>query len=342
VKFRAFLAAAVVLAMVTSAQAVSLIIMAENSNLTGVDPTLAGYTAYEIGVQVTAADVKAGGNNPVLLVQNLTFTGDGGVNPYQSPDSVDDVTGVQGLISTDSKAAANRVGPSNKSGPAVTLGATTAEDLYTDSWWYSGTASGLLSGIFNSNAKVGTITTNPAADGSGVYAIGQAATNATTLFAAMGTKGIGTTGYIWAPQATGLVPDSGSGTTMLMGAALYGPLGANFLNPSTGTPLDPNHILGDMLVANGGTLTVPLAQIVANGNFSIPSQLNGGSGTFIEVGTQTYNVLGGPAGTDPGAMLLASGQSPGLPILTKTPEPGTFVLAGMGAIGLALAWRRRK
>ena len=67
------------------------------------------------------------------------------------------------------------------------------------------------------------------------------------------------------------------------------------------TPTDPNHVLGNLLVANGGTLTVPLAQIVASGNVAIPSNFAGGAGTFLELGTPIYNVLGGPVGTDPGA-----------------------------------------
>ena len=42
--------------------------------------------------------------------------------------------------------------------------------------------------------------------------------------------------------------------------------------------------MGDLLVANGGTLTVPLAQVIASGNIAMPSP-GGGAGTFLEVGS---------------------------------------------------------
>jgi hypothetical protein len=330
-------AASVVLVSAPPVHALSLVVMAYNNNLTSIDPTLAGYTAYEIGVKFTSFDVAAGtppgSGSPLLGLQNLMFVGDGSSSPYQSPDSVDDVQSVQSqYINPDSKNAANQVGPSNKSGPDVNLGVAnsgvTQEDLFTDSWWFSGSASGVLRGIFNSNAQMGTITTNNAADHSGVYAIGQAATSS---MSAMGTLAVGKTGYVWGPEATGLIPDSGTGTTMEMGSAFFGPIGANYVNPSAGAPFsDPNHILGDMLVANGGTLTVPLAQIVANHNVHIPSAYDGGGGTFLLVGAETRNVLGGPVGTDPGAFLSIADNA-------IVPEPSTLILA---ALGLALlAWR---
>jgi len=126
--------------------------MALNNNI-----GLPGYTAYTIGVRVTALDVALGGKNPSLLVQNLTFVGNGSTSPYQSANSIDDVQTLQSqYINADSKNAANRVGPSNKSGPDVHMGATTQENLFTDSWWYS-SSSGKLTGIFNSNAQIGTI-----------------------------------------------------------------------------------------------------------------------------------------------------------------------------------------
>ena len=68
-RFKTLLAAIVVLSRVTSAKAVSLVIMAVNTT------ALPGDKVYDVGIQVTAADVAAGGPNPVLLVQNLTFTG---------------------------------------------------------------------------------------------------------------------------------------------------------------------------------------------------------------------------------------------------------------------------
>ena len=73
-KFRAILAAAVVLAMATSAQAISLVVMATNTT------AVPGEKVFTIGVKVTAADVAAAGpnSNAVLVVQNVTFTGGAG------------------------------------------------------------------------------------------------------------------------------------------------------------------------------------------------------------------------------------------------------------------------
>ena len=76
-RLRAFLAAAVVLTMATSAQAAKLVVMAVNTN-PGIGAANAAAHVFTIGVQVTAADVAA---NPgsTLLVQNITFAGTGSV-----------------------------------------------------------------------------------------------------------------------------------------------------------------------------------------------------------------------------------------------------------------------
>jgi len=310
VRLRSFLAAAVVLAMATSAQAVTLVVMATNTT------AIAGSKVYDSGVKITSTDVALGGANPVLLVQNLTFTG-GATGPGQATglNNKQDIQTVWGTLD----------GASAGGGPSFPPGsANAATQLYKDSWWYSG-GTGTLQGTIDSAGDQGTVTTVPASDGSGVYAQGPGAL-------------VGTTGYLFQPEATGIVGGASANSTMSY-TGLFGPLGADFLNPSAGAPFsDPNHILGDLLVANGGTLTVPLAQIITTGNVPIPSAIAGGAGTFIEVGTPTYNVLGGPVGTDPGAFISYATNSIG-PVV---PEPGTFVLGAMGAVGLALAWRRRK
>ena len=167
----------------------------------------------------------------------------------------------------------------------------------------------------------------PASDGSGIYAQGPGAL-------------VGSTGYLFQPEATGIAGGATSNSTMSY-TGLFGPLGANYLNPSPGGPFtDPDHVLGDLLVQNGGTLTVPLAQIIATavGHIPVPSNFAGGAGTFLEVGTPVYNVLGGSVTTDPLAVLDYTSNT----IHPAIPEPGSFVLAAMGVMGLALVWKHRK
>jgi uncharacterized protein YjbI with pentapeptide repeats len=266
----------VVLALATSANAVTLVVMGVNTT------AIAGSTVFDVGVQVTSADVAAGGTQPTLLVQNLTFSGEGSaVGPIQagSTSNAPDIQTTWRLLDING----------GQGGPSFPAAGQAAIALYADSWWYS-SASGTLQGYIDSAGDVGTVTTVPAADGSGIYAQGPGAL-------------VGTTGYTWQPVGNGITGGASSGSGMGM-TALFGPPGQDFLDPSPGGPFtDPNHRLGDMLVANGGTLTVPLAQIVASGDIRIPSQFNGGLGTFIDVGTPVYNVLGGPVGTDPGAVL---------------------------------------
>jgi MYXO-CTERM domain-containing protein len=83
---------------------------------------------------------------------------------------------------------------------------------------------------------------------------------------------------------------------------------------------------------------VPLAQIVTGGNVQIPDVYNGGLGQFLSIGQVPYDLSGAKAGTDTPLFLNFTTNSIGGAI----PEPGTFILAGMGALGLLLAWRRRK
>jgi hypothetical protein len=297
--------------MATSSQAVSLVVMATNSS-----PGIAGgYKAYDIGVVITAADVALGGANPVLFTQNLTFTGSAN-GPFEAAgtNNKQDLQSVWGTLDTVDGGGG---------GPSFPATGAAATQLFKDSWWYS-SGTGNLQGTVDGSGNQGVVTTVPAGDATGVYAQGPGAL-------------VGTTGYLWTPQATGITGGATSNSTMGF-TGLFGPLGADFLNPSPGGPFtDPNHILGDLLVQNGGTLTVPLAQIIVKGNLSIPSP-GGGAGTFLEVGTPIYNVLGGPQSIDPGAILDFTTNT----IHPGVPEPGTFALLGMGMIGLLLAWKRRK
>jgi hypothetical protein len=331
VRVRAFLAAAVVLTMATSAQAISLVVMATNST------AVAGAKVYTIGIQVTAADVAAGGSNPVLFAQNVTFTGSatGPIHAATTKTPNANQPDVQGVQSNFIDANANA--PPDNAG----LTANGITSLYKDSWWYnSSSGNGLLTGVIDSAGDVGPtgpldtppnlppVTTNLSPDGSGVYTMG--------AFPNSGTNAVGTTGYVFFPSgAPGAVPANPTTGQTMAYSGLFGPTGANFFNASPG---DPNHVLGNLLVANGGTLTVPIAQIIASGNIALPSALNGGAGTFLEAGTPIYNVLGGPANVDPGAFLDYTTNT----IHGTIPEPGSLVLAGLGVLGLALAWKRRK
>jgi PEP-CTERM motif len=314
------LAAALVMTMGNSARAVSLIVMGVNTA-----PGIAGAKVFTIGVRVTAADVAAGGPEPVLVVQNLTFTG-GANGPIQQVGSANkpDVQSVQ--TSFIDQSAEFNSGP-----PSANLLTSAANNaFYRDSWWYN-SPTGTLQGVVDSNGDLGTVTANPASDGSGIYTLGSGAT---------GTRAVRTTGYTWTPAGdTGAAPANPTNGQTIAYSGLFGPAGADFLDPSPGGPFtDPKHILGDLLVANGGTLTVPLVQLVATGDILIPSQYAGGAGTFLEVGLPTYNVLGGPANVDPTTYL----DFPHNQIAFPVPEPGTFVLAGLGIIGLILVTRRRK
>jgi hypothetical protein len=315
-KATTIIALPLILAMATSVRAVSLVVMATNAT------AIPGEKVFTIGVEVTAKDVALGGGpNTVLLVQNLTFNGSTNGPIHQTgAANVPDVQSLQ----TDF------IDPSAIGGPpGPNLGTVGNSALYGDSWWYNG-AGGTLQGVIDSAGDTGTVTTNPAGDGSGVYTIG--------AFPNSGTNAVGSTGYVFFPDGTpGAVPANPTTGQTMAYTGLFGPLGANYFDPSAGGPFtDPHYILGDLLVANGGTLTVPLAQIVASGNVRIPSDFAGGAGTFIDFGNGNviYNVLGGPARVDPGAYLNYGTN-------TIVPEPSTLVLAALGAIAL-LAYRRRR
>lgn len=297
--------------MATSAQAVQLVVMATNTT------ALPGEKVYTIGVQVTTADLSAPGvgNSPVLFIQNIAFQGNGvGTNPGANPgqqsggSNKPDIQSVQASF-IDGSALGNGGPP----GPALAASGTNA--LYKDSWWYN-SGTGTLVGVVNSNGDAGVVTTNPAGDGSGVYTLGP-------------TNNVGTLGYLWAPP-TGPNPANATAGQTSAYSGLYGPTGGN--------ALDAAPLAGQFV---GGVLTVPLAQVVASATIALPFDYSVGLNQgFLSVGQAPYDWLGAPAAT------AGSLQPIVLDYATNTihriPEPGTFVLAGMGALGMVLAWRRRK
>lgn len=312
VRLPAFLAAAVVLAMATSAHAIQLVVMSVNTT------AIPGDKVFTIGVKVSQADVAAGGSSPGIVVQNVTFTGSAtGPIHAAGANNKADVQSVQATIDGDT--GNNPQPPGGIAGPtAGHLGAGSVTQLYKDSWWFNASG-GTLQGIIDSSGDSGTLTSKPAADGSGVYTNGTAGVN--------GTAAVGPLGYTFQAEATGIVPANAATGVTMQYTGLFGPLGANALDASP---------LKDQFV--GGFLTVPLAQIIATGNIALPDTFNSGTGTFLSVGQTAYDLSGKPAGTDTALFLnFTSGQIQG-----PVPEPGTFILAGMGALGLLLAWRRRK
>jgi MYXO-CTERM domain-containing protein len=306
--------------MVTSAQAVQLVVLSVNTT------AVPGDKVFTIGVKVSQSDVTApgAGNNPPLFAQGITFTGSAN-GPIQAAGSNNkqDVQTVQGNIDNDT--SGNPQAPGGLNGPAAGFtAAATNTQLFKDSWWYSG-ATATLQGVIDSSGDSGTVTTNPATDGSGIYTISNAPGTAAT--GPGGTAAVGATGYLFQPIATGIVGGTTSLSTMSY-SGLFGPTGAN--------ALDAAPLAG---LFSGGFLTVPLAQIIASGNVAIPDTYNGGQGQFLSIGQVPYDLAGAKAGTDTPLLLnFATGTITG----GTTPEPGTFLLAGMGALGLLLALRRRK
>jgi uncharacterized repeat protein (TIGR03803 family) len=291
----AFIAAAVILTVAGSTRAAKLVVMATNST------AVPGEKVFTIGVQVTSADISQAGSSVQLLVQNLTFGGSSG-GPLQQTgtNNVPDIQTVQSVF------IQNAVG--NNGGPPTNaaLGANGIKALYQDSWWYS-SGTGTLTGAVDSNGDTGVVTTNPAADGSGVYTIGP-------------TNNVGVTGELFRPIVTGIVPPNATtGHTMSYTGDL-GPFPGGFL---------------DQLPLSGlfvqGVLDVPLAQIVAKGNIAIPNPAN----TFIAIGQHTFNVMGGNPNVDPGAHLdFATNQ-------IMLPEPSAIALALGGACVMAMVAVRR-
>ncbi|HEY1601405.1 MAG TPA: choice-of-anchor tandem repeat GloVer-containing protein [Pirellulales bacterium] len=281
----------IALTVADSSQAAKLVVMATNTT------ALAGAKVFTIGVQVTAADVSAG-SDVQLFVQGLTFEGGGG-GPLKRT-SASDIQTVQSSFIQNS-VATNGGPPTN-----ATLGTAGVRALYQDSWFYS-SGTGTLMGAIDSNGDDGVVTTNPAADGSGVYTLGP-------------TNNVGATGYLFRPLSLSFGPPNGTiGDTMSITAGI-GPFPFTFLDQP---PLANTFI--------NGVLDIPLAQIVATGNIAIPNP----AGTFIAIGGDTYNVMGGNPNIDPGAHLdFATNQ-------IMLPEPSSIALAFCGACVVAIAAVRK-
>lgn len=327
-RFSAFVAGIAVLAMAGSSQAAKLVVMAVNANPGG---AAAGYHAFTIGVQLTSADVAAGGAGGTLVVQNIAFTG-GATGPYQATSTKGhaqnqpDMQGVQSTyinnLTTWPPSNAGLAGDSTADAPNGIV------SLYQDSWWYSSSASvPNTSPAVAGGALVGY--NDAAGTTQGVVTTGHTGASGlpyTTANTTVGpTANVGTLGYLFQPEATGISGGSTTGSTMGY-TGLWGPLGFNTLDSSA---------VASQFV--GGVLTVPLAQILSNGNVAIPDTFSGGVGAFISVGQKAFDLSGKNAGSDTPLILdFANGT------IHTTPEPGSIALAGMGALGLLLAWRRRR
>ena len=266
-------------------QGAELVVMATNTT------SVPGDKVYTIGVQVSQADIDADiaaaiangtSANVPLGIQQLAFQGNV-VNLDQTTPY--DPTEIQDIQSQyiDNATKSNPVAPAFGAGPPGDLGTAGDAALYDSSWWYFG-SKGKLTGTMDSTGTAGTVTTNPAADGSGVYTIGP-------------TNNVGPTGALWQPIFTNndSIPQP-PGMSMI--AAFYGGLyPPAFINEPPYNGLFVN-----------GSLTVPLAQVVASGDVTIPFELANppvsGAQGFISVGPYvTQNFLGGSGDVDPHAVL---------------------------------------
>jgi hypothetical protein len=287
------------------ARAASLVVMAVNTS------AIAGAKVFTIGVQVTNADMTSGerGSDAVLAVQNVSFTG--GPNGPIDGTGISNAPDIQTVQTEfiDVAAGNNPQPPGNNAGPPTALSASGTTALYRDSWWYAN-GSGRLLGVRDSTGAAGPLTTNPAADGSGIYTLGL-------------VNNVGINGDLFTNVVTTPFDAKTGETTSFTG--YYGPVGANLLDLA---PLKN-------LFANG-LFTVPLAQIVATGDIAIPSDYNSGIGTVISLGLLEFNVLGGPVQVDPHAILDYNTGT-----IHGTPEPSTIVLAVMGIVALVACkkWR---
>jgi PEP-CTERM motif len=259
-------------------QAADLVVMATNTT------AVPGDKVYTVGVQVTQAEVDAVAaqfGNVVLGIQELAFQGNVANLQQTTPYNPTQLQNIQSQY-IDPAAAANPVAPGFGAGPPGDLGSAGNAALYGGSFWYFG-STGRLVGANDSTGNPGTITTSPAADGSGVYTVGP-------------TNNVGASGGLWQPFFAN-TPETPQPAGMSLINAFYGGIGpGSYINDP---PFTSSYF--------GGVLTVPLAQIVASGDVTIPYQLtnpliNGGQ-AFIVVGQTTNNVLGGSALVDPHAVL---------------------------------------
>ena len=95
----------------------------------------------------------------------------------------------------DNDTSHNPAAPGGTNGPAAGFtSAATNTQLFKDSWWYSGTTA-TLQGVIDSSGDAGTVTTNPATDGSGIFTISNQPGTAAT--GPGGTAAVGATGYLF-------------------------------------------------------------------------------------------------------------------------------------------------
>jgi hypothetical protein len=306
---RAILAAILVPGSTSSAQAISLVVMAVNSS-----PGVVGAKAFTLGIQITQADLFAPGvgAHPTLALHDLTFSGSTN-GPVQAvgANNVPDIQTAWTRLDLNSP---NSIGNGGAGGTSFPPGdPASATELYKDSWWYSsptGTLQGINGFLPDESADtVGTVTT--VNSGQGVYAQGPGAF-------------VGTTGYLWSPQGTGIAGGGGAvgGVSQDMTyREVYGPSGANDL---TAPPLANEFV--------NGILTIPLGQLVLNGNASVHVDFT--AGQYLSFGQATYALPG------VGVLNFASPSLVGANFV-RVPEPSSCVLAALGLCGMLIAHRRR-
>lgn len=272
-----------VLVFCSVAPAAELVVMNTDSK------TVPGAKVYTVGVQVTQADVAASiadfHPNVVLGVQEVDFIGNILNSQQTTPFNYRSLQSIQSQY-MDNAAYNNPVAPGGVAGPPVDLGSAGDHALYASSWWYAGNG-GQLIGVTDSNGNIGPVTTIPAADGSGVYAVGPAAN-------------LGTTGLTWRG-----IPESFPGTPgMTMSEAIFGVAGSSaYTGYLDQAPMSNQFV--------NGVLTVPLAQVVTDGNINFDfsttgTSLDGGplyGNNFITLTNTPFNFLGGNWLVDPHAVL---------------------------------------
>ena len=267
----------------------------------------------------------------MLLVQNLTFAGNGVV-------PINGTKGATNKVDAQSVQSSIVDGIAGNSGVPATqadLTAAQAAAVYADSWWYqSGTGS--LNGVIDSDGDAGVLT-NPA------WQLGplQFVSTSGFLWTPNGAEGVraGNTIVQALSSATGVNAQTGQ---FMMYSGTYGVNGSNALTQST--------LSGQF---TNGVLTVPIAQIVTTGNVSVPGNYSNagggmpgdlGSGTYIRLSGNgvsngptkdgTYNVMGGNPNVDLAVYYDFASQK-------LVPEPCAFVLAAFGGLTL-LAMRRHE
>ncbi len=325
---RSFATAVVVLSLCASAQAAKVVVMNIATHATNsVIP--AGQDVVTFGIQVSQADLVGASPGSVLIVQDLTFAGNG-IVPINGTTGATNKVDVQGVQSSIVDPIVDNFG---RPATPADLSPSAQQALYADSWWYNG-GTGFLYGAIDPAGDTG-IVTDPA------YQLGP-------------IGNVGPTGMMWIAGGSGLqagdtVPEalaSVNGANAKTGQFMIysGVFGGIFENHLLNSPLADEFV--------NGVLTVPIAQIVTTGNIQIPGSSSNagggqpgvpGTGTFIGVvgvgtisngptGNGTFNVAGGNPTIDPGLYFdFAKGQ--------LVPEPGTIVLSIFSVCGFVIAAR---